>query len=79
VNVARRILGFERSTTPVVEAACVQCGDTFRVLLPDVRSASRACVDHRCGHGVCGPVWSLTVPPLPRAADIKPARRRRAA
>lgn len=63
MNISRGTLGFHKSATPMVSARCVACGDRFRALVTNTDEAARAHVDHVCGHGVVGPVWTLTIRP----------------
>jgi hypothetical protein len=64
-------LGALARTGVLLTAGCVMCGGSFRTVLPDENTAARCGVDHRCGTGVVGPLWTLIEPPA------VPARRRR--
>jgi hypothetical protein len=50
----------------LLEAHCGICGYTFRTVLPDQQTAAACGVDHRCGTGVVGPLWTLVQPPAVR-------------
>jgi hypothetical protein len=44
------------------------CGGRFRAILGSESDATHCGVDHRCGTGVIGPVWTLIQPPIARRA-----------
>lgn len=48
----------------VLSAHCGICGcPDFQTVVPDERTAAACGVDHRCGTGVVGPLWTLVGPP----------------
>lgn len=55
----------------LLAADCAMCGYTFRAVLPDEHTAAHSGVDHRCGTGVVGPLWTLIQPPAARVRRIR--------
>jgi hypothetical protein len=55
----------------LLTADCAICGYTFRAVLPDQQTAERCGVDHRCGTGVVGPLWTLVQPPNAPARRVR--------
>lgn len=54
----------------LLTASCAVCDTSFRTVLPDQDTAARSGVDHRCGTGVVGPLWTLIEPPAARQARV---------
>ena len=50
----------------LLTATCTICGGTFRAITDDRTDATRTGVDHRCGTGVVGPLWTVIQPPARR-------------
>lgn len=65
----RTTVGIERAGDDLLTADCVRCGDRAAFLTP---AHPRTAVDHRCGVGAIGSVWTLLEPP-----EVAVARRRR--
>lgn len=57
----------------MLTAHCGVCGYTHQAILPDQQTATRTGVDHRCGTGVVGPLWTLVLPPAGRARHPRPS------
>lgn len=57
----------------LLTADCGVCATSFRAVLPDENTAARSGVDHRCGTGVVGPLWTLIEPPAARVRRARPS------